>query len=80
VGEILPGRSLHFWLAGGEKFCRAVYFIFGSLSGEKLRDNLLHLFRRSTGFVNSALTLPARLLRLFDLSRWLDKAFTFLVW
>jgi len=47
-----------------EKLCRADHFIVGSLSGEKLWGNFLHLFHRSTGFVNSALTLPARLLRL----------------
>jgi len=47
-----------------EKLCRAVHFIFGSLAGEKLWDSLIHFFRRSTGFVYPALTLPARLLRL----------------
>jgi len=45
-----------------EKLCRADHFIFGSLVGKKLWSSLLHLLRRSTGFVNSPLTLPARLL------------------
>jgi len=47
-----------------DKLCRAVYYIFGPLVGKKLWGNFFHLFHRSTGFVNSALTLPARLLRL----------------